>query len=543
MNTKKITSWLIKPLGVVAATALLATQAFAGWSVNGTKVVDPNGNNFVFRGINHAHTWYTDKTEKAMADIAATGANSIRVVLGNGSRWTRTPGSEVANLITLCKNNKLVCVLEVHDSTGFGDDGGATNISNAANYWASADIKNAIIGQEDYVIVNIANEPYGNNVSSSTFVNEVSAAIKTIRNAGLTHLIMVDGPNWGQDYNGIMRDNASTIFNADMQGNTMFSVHMYEVYNNPTTIRNYLTGFQSKGRALVIGEFGTENNGKDVDEVSILQIAQSMGIGYIGWSWSGNGSCCLSLDIVNSWNPGSLTTWGNTLINNSNGIKATSKLATNYVRTTSSSASSVKSSSATVSSSVASSSQAAGENCNWYGNIYPICVNQPEGWGWENEKSCIGRTNCAALPSPYGIIGAASSRATSSTPVSSSSVATSTAVSSSVASSTQTQSSSSAATSGLSCSYVVTNSWGNGFTASIRVTNKGTTTKNGWTATWSYSGNNRRTSGWNANVSGNNPYTATNVDWNGRLDPGQTTEFGLQGSYSGTIEIPNVKCN
>src|SRR4051812_20892105 len=160
-----------KKLSVTLGTAaiagmLLAANAFAGWSVSGTKIIDPKGNNFIFRGINHAHVWYTSRTEKALTDIAATGANSVRVVLGDGGQWTRTPGSEVATIISQCKAAKLVCVLEVHDSTGFGESSAATNISNAANYWASADIKNAIIGQEDYVIVNIANEPYGNNTSA-----------------------------------------------------------------------------------------------------------------------------------------------------------------------------------------------------------------------------------------------------------------------------------------------------------------------------------------------------------------------------------------
>src|SRR4051812_3845023 len=83
------------------ASLLTASSAFAGWSVSGTKVVDPNGNNFIFRGINHAHTWYTSSTSKAMSDIAATGANSIRVVLSNGTQWTRNNGADVANIISL----------------------------------------------------------------------------------------------------------------------------------------------------------------------------------------------------------------------------------------------------------------------------------------------------------------------------------------------------------------------------------------------------------------------------------------------------------
>ena len=569
-----------KKLSVTLGTAaiagmLLAANAFAGWSVSGTKIIDPKGNNFIFRGINHAHVWYTSRTEKALTDIAATGANSVRVVLGDGGQWTRTPGSEVATIISQCKAAKLVCVLEVHDSTGFGESSAATNISNAANYWASADIKNAIIGQEDYVIVNIANEPYGNNTSAATYTSETSAAIKTIRNAGLTHLIMVDAPAWGQDWQNIMRDNAATIFAADSLANTMFSVHMYEVYNSASVIQNYLTTFQAKGYALIVGEFGTENNGNNVDEASILQITQSMGIGYMGWSWSGNGSCCVPLDIAVNWDPASLSTWGNFLINSANGIKATSKLATIYTGTStssssvkSSSSSSVKSSSSSVavssssssiksssSSSVASSSSsiAGGEQCNWYGTLYPVCATTSSGWGYENGKSCIARSTCAAQPAPYGVVGnssassvasssvkTSSSVAVSSSSKSSSSTAT---TSSSSKSSVASSSSSSVAATGLSCSYVVTNSWGTGYTGAVRVTNNGTSAISSWTASWQFSGANRITSTWNANVSGSNPYSANNLNWNGSIAVGQTVEFGFQGNTNGaSVETPAVSC-
>jgi len=583
-----------KKIGVKAsstallASVLAASNAFAGWSVSGTSVLDPNGNNFIFRGINHAHTWYTSTTSKTMSDIAATGANSIRVVLSNGTQWTRNGGTDVANIISLCKVNKLVCVLEVHDSTGYGEQATATNISKAAEYWVSSDIKNAIVGQEDYVIVNIANEPYGNNTSATTYTSETSAAVKALRNAGLTHLIMVDAPAWGQDWQGIMRDNAQTIFAADSLSNTMFSVHMYEVYNTATAVQNYLTSFQTKGHALIVGEFGTENNGNNVDEASILQYTQQLGIGYMGWSWSGNGSCCTALDIAINFDPANLSTWGNFLINSANGIKATSKLATNFGGTASSSSvrsssSSVRSSSSSTtvtsssssvrsnssstvissSSSVRSSSSVAatssskssvssstssanGEQCNWYGTLYPVCANNASGWGYENNKSCIARSTCAAQPAPYGIVGGTTSSSVASSSIRSSSSSSNSVVSSSSSSKSSvasSSSSSSVATAGLQCVYVVTNSWGSGYQGAIRITNKGTSAINGWTATWQYSGANRLSGSWNANITGANPYSATNVSWNGNLISGQTVEFGIQGNTNGgAAETPAVSC-
>jgi chitin-binding protein len=121
-------------------------------------------------------------------------------------------------------------------------------------------------------------------------------------------------------------------------------------------------------------------------------------------------------------------------------------------------------------------------------------------------------------------------------------VPSSTPASSSVPASSRA-SSSAANNGGVSCTYAVTNSWGTGFTGVIRVTNTGTGTKSGWTASWQYSGSNRITNAWNANLTGTNPYTATNLGWNGALGAGQTAEFGFQGNTNGgSVETPAVTC-
>lgn len=397
-------------LSTTLLTASLAsTSAFAGFSVSGTQLLDGNGQQFIMRGVNHAHTWYPDQTA-AFADIANTGANTIRVVLSDGQQWTRNNTTDVANVISLCKQNELVCVLEVHDATGYGEASAAGTLNNVAQYWV--DIADVLRGQEDYVIINIANEPYGNGVSADTWVTGHQSAIQTLRGAGLTHTLMVDAANWGQDWSNTMLQNASRVASADNLGNTMFSVHMYEVYQDRSTIENYVTTFlNSHNLPLVIGEFGADHGGNFVDADSILAVSEQYGVGYLGWSWSGNGSCCYSLDIVNNFNPSSLTSWGDRLINGTNGIRQTSRRATIYsggIASSSSTSSSVASSAGnSISSSAPSGSIAT--SCNWYGSTFPVCTNQAAGWGWENNQSCIAKTTCSEQPAPYGLIEASSS--------------------------------------------------------------------------------------------------------------------------------------
>lgn len=109
-------------LSVIALTQ--PAQAATGLRVNNGKIYESNGNQFIMRGTSHAHTWFTSQTN-SFADIKSLGANTVRVVL-SGGRWTANTASDVANVISLCKQNRLICVLENHDTTGYGEQSGAT---------------------------------------------------------------------------------------------------------------------------------------------------------------------------------------------------------------------------------------------------------------------------------------------------------------------------------------------------------------------------------------------------------------------------------
>ncbi len=308
------------------AFALAPTAGFAGFFISNGQLVDDNGVPFVMRGVAYPYTWYSWRGEAAvqqdLANIAATEANTVRYVLSTGGQWARIPGSQVSQVIQWAKNNQMISVLEVHDSTGWSEGAGSVHIDNAVQYWTSADIRAAIDGQEDFVIINIANEPFGNNTTAS-YVADTIAAIQALRSAGLQHTLMIDAANWGQDWSNTMRTNAMQIWNADPQRNLVFSVHMYEVYAQASTITSYMQAFDDMGLPLVIGEFGLQHNGQDVDEATIMAQAQARGTGYIAWSWSGNGGCCTFLDMVTDFGT-ALTAWGRIVVDGANGIRATS---------------------------------------------------------------------------------------------------------------------------------------------------------------------------------------------------------------------------
>jgi mannan endo-1,4-beta-mannosidase len=320
---KKILAVLLAFLVVVAAAP--SAYAATGITVSGTKILEANGNAFVMRGVNHAHTWYPTRTTQALADIKALGANTVRVVLGSGRRWTANSAADVSNVIAQCKANRLICVLEVHDTTGYGEEGAAATLDQAVDYWIS--IKSALTGQESYVVLNIGNEPWG-NTGASGWTAATTGAITRMRAAGFQHALMVDAPNWGQDWQFVMRDNAASVFAADSLRNTIFSIHMYGVFDTAAEITDYLARFRSADLPLVIGEFGNLHSDGDPDEDTILATAQAQGVGYLGWSWSGNGGGVEYLDMTTNFDKNALTSWGQRILNGANGIKATAREAT-----------------------------------------------------------------------------------------------------------------------------------------------------------------------------------------------------------------------
>jgi mannan endo-1,4-beta-mannosidase len=68
-----------------------------------------------------------------------------------------------------------------------------------------------------------------------------------------------------------MRDNAVGVFNSDPQRNTVFSVHMYGVYDTAAEITDHLSRFQAAGLPLVVAEFGHNHSDGNPDEDTIMR--------------------------------------------------------------------------------------------------------------------------------------------------------------------------------------------------------------------------------------------------------------------------------
>lgn len=288
-----------------------------GFYIQGTQVLDATGESFIMRGVSHAHTWFKQDLSLAIPAISATKANIVRIVLSNGLLYTKDEATSVSQIIDICSRNKLITMLEVHDGTGSDD---IEVLKKIANYWI--EIKDVLIGLEDRVIINIANEWFSKNDAIS-WAQGYKEVIPLLRQAGLNHLFVVDCAGWGQ-YPETIPAEGKNIFLSDNLKNTIFSIHMYEnAGRNSEVIKNAIDNALSINVPVIVGEFGHSHDNYVVDSDTILNYSQTKNIGWLAWSWYGNNAEANFLDLCYGPN-GSLTSWGTFIVNSNFGINNTS---------------------------------------------------------------------------------------------------------------------------------------------------------------------------------------------------------------------------
>ncbi|MFG3344238.1 cellulase family glycosylhydrolase [Streptomyces sp. NPDC048018] len=505
------------------AAAHAADTATAGFHVTDGRLVDANGQDFVFRGVNHAHAWYPGRTGQALTDLKALGANSARIVLGTGDRWPKNGVADVANIITQCKASKLVCVLEAHDTTGYGEQSGAVSLAKAVDYWL--EVAGAVKGQEKYVVLNLGNEPHG-NTGYSAWTEDTKNAVARLRAAGFHHTLMADAPNWGQDWSNTMRDNAPAVFAADPERNTVFSVHMYGVYDTAAEVQGYLNSFVSRKLPLVVGEFGNNHSDGDPDEDAIMATARQLNLGYLGWSWSGNGGGVEYLDLAADFDATRLTPWGQRLFHGADGIRQTAREASVYGATGGDTRPPTAPGAPT-----ATDVTATGARLTWAAatddtGVTGYDVVRVSGSAETPVTTTVGTsaTLTGLTPSTaYAFAVYARDAAGNRSPRSTATALT-----------TAAGPSAGACTVGYRLQ-----DWGTGFNADVTIRNTGLQAVKGWRLDFAFPGGQTVTSAWNAKVvQEGNQVRATHESWTETIPAGGSVSFGLSASSTGGNAAP-----
>lgn len=286
-----------------------------GIKVDGTKLLDHCGDEFVMRGVNLAYTWFKSSAYDQLEAIHKYGANAVRIVLNNGIKNKADDAASVRRIADKCKEYGMVAILEVHDVTGSDK---IDDLLKAAQYFA--DMASSLKGTESYIMVNIANE-WHNSSSASVWRDGYVKAIPVLRNAGIRNCIMVDAGGYGQNA-ATIHTYGKDVLAADVDNNILFSIHMYGGAGNTNKIIPNIDGVINQDLAVCVGEFGWFHSDGDVDEAKILSYCNEKNVGWLAWSWYGNGSPVQYLDVVKdpSKNP-VLASYNNITINNYNNTK------------------------------------------------------------------------------------------------------------------------------------------------------------------------------------------------------------------------------
>lgn len=304
-----------------------ASREVYGFHVEGNKLLDANGNEFIMRGVNHAHAWFANHDVKALEGIAATGANTVRIVLSDGVEYNKDSAAMVAALVSKCKSLNMIAVLEVHDGTGSNDP---AMIEAATAFWI--EVKEALIGNEAYAILNIVNEWQG-NYNKKDYEETYCKAVKELRDAGICNTILIDSSGWGQQPKSVV-ECGQNILAADPLSNTMFAIHMYGTAGKDAdTIKKNIDSVRDLDLCVCIGEFGWNHSDGDVDEDYIMQYCSETGVGYLAWSWKGNGGGVEYLDMTSDWSGEELSPeWGEKVVNGEYGIRNTSAVCSVFTQ-------------------------------------------------------------------------------------------------------------------------------------------------------------------------------------------------------------------
>lgn len=297
-----------------------------GFKVDGAKLLDRCGNEFVMRGVNLAYTWFESSAYTQLEAVTNAGANTVRVVLTDGKAYGKAadPADKVMAFANKCKEYGMLTILEVHDETGSND---IADLKDAAKYFAN--MAETLKGTESYIIINIANE-WHNDAASTVWRDGYKEAIKIIRDAGLRHCIMVDAGGYGQGA-ATIHSHGLEVLDSDPENNLIFSIHMYGGAGNTNKVKSNIDGVINQNLALCIGEFGWYHSDGDVDEDLILSYCQEKKVSWLAWSWYGNGSPVEYLDMVKdpSANP-TLASYDNITIKNWNGSQSWTGLSCDW---------------------------------------------------------------------------------------------------------------------------------------------------------------------------------------------------------------------
>lgn len=248
--------------------------------VLGSKIYDPNGQEFIIKGTNMFAWKGISNVDKY---LNTWGFNTIRVpnyLLGSYAQPHPADNNYGTNhqIVDAFTSQGAVVIFDAHDRIGGYYEAHEWEILK--DYWRDMARE---FKDNPSVWFNLHNEPGNATANPQKWVSYHRELIDIIRAEGANNLIVVDGEAWGQDFpTQTIANYANEVL--EQNDNIIFSIHAYERWNN-NDLAKYLDELFVRDIPIIIGEYGSENNRQSTLEATIQTIAvtQKREIGRIVW--------------------------------------------------------------------------------------------------------------------------------------------------------------------------------------------------------------------------------------------------------------------
>lgn len=298
---------LIDPTMVAPTQAPAEQPAAAGFTVNGSTIIAPNGQPFISKGVNVSGlnwVWQRRTTDDVGLIVDCWRFNLVRVnnFLFRGEQpWAQNEvNNDLDAIVQTFTSRGVVVVFEAHDRIGTYYSGDQLNTLVSWFTDLASRYKN-----NPYVWFDVSNEPGGRGwVDRDNWLNMHRQVIRGIRDvAGANNIILVEGANGGQDAGdngtGFIADENSAIlslanevinFDGKSYPNIAFSIHAFDQWNGgDARLADFLDRVRTRNLALIIGEYGVQTD-QNVQQAaqSVFNTAPQRGIGLAVWHWDGS---------------------------------------------------------------------------------------------------------------------------------------------------------------------------------------------------------------------------------------------------------------
>ncbi len=256
-------------------------------SLNGTKLVDKNGNPFQLKGVStHGIGWFPQYVNKEAFKTLRDdwGANTVRLAMYTAEYNGYCTGGSQSDLKQLVENGVsyatdlgMYVIIDWHVLTDCNPN---TYKAQAIAFFGEMAAKYC---DYDNVIYEICNEPNG-GVDWNTIKIYADDVISTIRKYDSDAIILVGTPTWSQDIDQVAANPVSNGFNV------MYTLHFYAA-THKDNIRNKLITALNSGTPAFISEFSicdaSGNGGIDYTSANEWKnLINQYNLSYAGWSLS-----------------------------------------------------------------------------------------------------------------------------------------------------------------------------------------------------------------------------------------------------------------